>query len=159
MPNNKSDIILFNLENSEQKKIILRFVINGHGRTLKIIDSKNTEWNENIQINSNQNYLICLSQEDKLIGKTNDLFINSDQEKKGFNSYNNNSSIGYPVFDQNMTLELGKSNFEGIFGEVLFINKNIKSEYIHHLYNLKENYSDILCSLNYKIDLTSKKNI
>ena len=158
MPNNKNDIILFNLENSEQKKIILRFVINGHGKTLKIVDAKNSEWNENIQINSNQNYLICLSQEDKLIGKSIDLFINNDQEKKGFNSYNN-SSIAYPVFDQNMTFELGKSNFEGIFGEVLFINKNIKSEYIHHLYNLKENYSDILCSLNYKNDFTSKKYI
>ena len=54
MPNNKSDIILFNLENSDQKKIILRFVINRHDRTLKIIDAKNSEWNVNIQINSNQ---------------------------------------------------------------------------------------------------------
>ena len=55
-----------------------------------------------------------------------------------------------------MTLELGKNNFEGIFGEILIINKKINEEKINHLYNLKENYADFLCSFNYRHDLTLK---
>ena len=158
IPNNKDNIILFNLENVEQKKIIIRFIINKADKTLKITDTKNTEWNTNIQINLNQDYFICLSQEGKMFGKSIDLFINDDQQKNGFNYYNN-TSICYPDFEHNMILELGKSNFEGIFGELLIINKIIKNEDINHLYNLKENYGEILCSLNYKYDFTYKKNL
>ena len=55
-----------------------------------------------------------------------------------------------------MTLYLGKSNFEGIFGELIIINKILEYKDINHLYNLKENYADIICSLYNIYDFTYK---
>ena len=157
IPKNKENIILFNLENNnEKKKDILKLIINNNDRYLKIIDNQN-EWNSNIPINLNKDYLICISQEDKFFGNKLYLFINNEPEnfEKGCNNYVC-TSIGFPNFEQNMTLYLGKSNFEGIFGEVVIINKNLDYKDINHLYNLKENYADIICSLKNKFDFTYK---
>ena len=55
-----------------------------------------------------------------------------------------------------MTLELGKSNFEGIFGEVLIFNKIFDDNSIDHLSNLKHDYADIITPSNYKNDFTIK---
>ena len=153
--NDNEDIILFNLENNEQKKFILRFIINKKEHNLKIIDSKNYEWNTKVIIELNKEYLICLSQEKKVFGKKIDFFINNIKNVKENNenimyNYYSNNLFNFPDFEENMNLELGKKNFEGIIGEFIIINKKIKIEDIKHLYNLKENYSDIICSINYK---------
>ena len=160
--NDDENTILFNLENYEQKKNILKFIVDKKDHILKIIDGKNIEWNTEINIEYNKEYLICLSQEYKTFGKEINLFINNlniksiiENMEKLCNCYTNNK-IEVPDFDQNMTLELGKKNFEGIFGEVIIINKLIKKENINHLYNLKENYADIICSINNKNDFTLK---
>ena len=158
IPKNKENTILLNFENNnEKKKDILKLIINNNDRYLKIIDNKNNEWNSNIPINLNKDYLVCISQEDKFIGNKLYLFLNNEPEnnEKGCNNYLS-TSIGFPNFDQNMTLYLGKSNFEGIFGEVIIINKMLEYKDINHLYNLKENYADIICSLNNKYDFTYK---
>ena len=158
IPKNKENTILLNFENNnEKKKDILKLIINNNDRYLKIIDNKNNEWNSNIPINLNKDYLVCISQEDKFIGNKLYLFLNNEPEnnEKGCNNYLS-TSIGFPNFDQNMTLYLGKSNFEGIFGEVIIMNKMLEYKDINHLYNLKENYADIICSLNNKYDFTYK---
>ena len=46
-----------------------------------------------------------------------------------------------------MKLELGKNNFIGIMGEFLVINKNFDKKNIHHLFNLKGNYSKVLSQI------------
>ena len=151
--NNNEDIFLLNIENYELNKFILRFVIDKNERLLKIIDGKNNnEWNTNININLNKDYLICLSQESKFFDKKIDIFIN---DNNNFNYYSC-KTIGFPDFYQNLTLDLGKSNFEGIFGEFIIINKKIKSEDINYLYRLKENYADVISTINYKNDFTYK---
>ena len=149
--NNNEDSILLNLENYEQKKVVLRIIRKKKDGCLKIIDGKNSEWKTNIPINLNEDYLICVSQESKFFTKF-DLFLNDN--KMVYNNYST-KSIGFPDFDKNMTLDLGKSNFEGIFGEVLILNKNLKLEDIYHLYNLNDNYADIITTINYKSDLTN----
>ena len=98
-------------------------------------------------INLNKDYLICLSQESKILEKKLDLFINDNNNR--FNYYSS-KNIGFPSFYQNLTLDLGKSNFEGLFGEFLIINKKIKSEDINHLYKLDNNFADIISTIYYK---------
>ena len=150
--NNKENIILFNLENNDHKNI-MKIIINKNDHILKIFDGKNNEWNTGIIIESNKDYLICLSQEYKSFVKEIkeiNLFIN---DKANLFNFYTSKTIGYPDFDQNLTLDLGKSNFEGIFGELIIINKLIKKENINHLFNLKENYADIICSINYNNSL------
>ena len=163
--NNNENIILFSLvclENKEEKNI-LKFIINKDNHTLKISEGKNNEWNTGIIIESNKDYLICLSQDHKTFGKEINLFINNKnindnnlEDKENLYNCYTNKTIGYPDFDQNLTLELGKNNFEGIFGELIIINKLLKKDNIKHLYNLKENYADIICSINYNNDLIVK---
>jgi len=145
--NNNENIILFNLEN-EQQNIVLRFVINKTDRILKLLNNK-VEWNTNIVIDINKDYLVCLSQDSSFINKVTNLYI-IDQKKI------NNKSFSFPSFKHIMTLELGKSNFEGIFGEVLIFNKIFDDNCINHLFNLKDDYADIITPLNYRSDFTIK---
>ena len=152
--NDNEDIVLLNLGNYEQENNILRIIINKEKRILKIVDGKNNEWNTNISINLNKDYLICLSQESKMFEKKLDLYINDNNNR--FNYYSS-KNLGFPAFYQSLTLDLGKSNFEGLFGEFLIINKKIKSEDIYHLYKLEGNYADIISTIDYKNDFTYKK--
>ena len=159
--NNNENITLFSLENNDDKNI-MKFIINKNDHTLTILEGKNSEWNTGIIIESNKDYLICISQEHKTFGREINLFINKIfkknkvEDKDNLFNFYTNKTIGYPDFDQNLILELGKSNFEGIFGELIIINKLLKKENIKHLYNLKENYADIICSINYNNDLLFK---
>ena len=155
---NKNDnTLLFNLVNQEKDKIVLYFVINKNNHILKIIDSKYVEWNTGIVIEMNKDYLICFSQEQKTFGKAGAIFsinnINLKNKEKLCNTYTN-KTLCFPEFEHIMELELGKNNFEGIFGEVILINNIIKSENINHLYNLKGNYADVISSINFKNDLS-----
>ena len=157
--NIESDTVLLNVTNNENK-IILKFVISPGQNILKIIGAKNAEWTTNLIINKNKEYLICLTQEKKSLKKRIHLYINNKTNEKSNNTeYENMISnlIEYPEFDQPLTFELGKSNFEGVFGDFFILNKKIKEREIVHLYNLKEDYSDIIPSINYKWDYTFKK--
>ena len=77
--NNKEDVILLNLVNNNNK-IILKVIITQTDNILKIYDS-NAEWKTNIKIVLNKDYLICLGQEKKSLGK-------SQKGKKRFNHPN-----------------------------------------------------------------------
>ena len=146
--NDNEDIILFNLENYEQHKIVLRLIYNNKNHHLKVIDYKQTEFKIDSEININTDYLICFSSESKAFGKKNIIRLNEKIYE--------DKSLSLSNFDQNMTLDLGKKNFEGIFGEVIIIDKYIKKERINHLYNLGENYADIISSINFDNSFTLK---
>ena len=156
---NNEDIVILNIV-SIDNKLILKLVLVQPKNILKIIGYKNIEWNTNIKIELNKDYLVCIPQEKKSIGKKMHLYINKKKMDKispiefvHFTSTN----IEIPDFEQNLIIELGKSNFEGIIGELLLINKKIKSKEIFHLFNLKEDYYDIITTINYKNDFTFKK--
>ena len=158
--NVKEDTIILNLVNNN-KKIILKFLVSKSEKILKIFDS-NAEWKTNVGIDLNTDYLLCLTQEKKNIGKRIHLYINNNkknlitQDQVEYQHLISNL-IEMPEFYQPLTLELGKSNFEGIIGDVLIMNKKINSKNIHHLYNLKEDYSEVISSINYRYDLNYKK--
>ena len=162
--NNSEDTVIFNLINNSIKSI-LKITLEQNSKMLKVIGKKNVEWNTGVAIDLNKDYLVCITQEKKkLIEKKKlSLYINNIETKKE-NDPNKSSHIhltsnlfDFIDFEQSVTLELGKNNFEGIFGDVILINKKIKSNEIFHVYNLKENYSDVICSINNRNDFTLKK--
>ena len=156
---NNEDVEILNIV-SNDNKIILKIILAQPKNILKIIGYKNVEWNTNIKIELNKDYLICIPQEKKNIGKKMHLYINKKKTDKispiEFEHFIS-TNIEIPDFEQNLVIELGKSNFEGIFGELLLLNKKIKSKEMFHLFNLKEDYYDILTTINYKNDFTFKK--
>ena len=67
---------------------------------------------------------------------SNNIMINlkSVKNKKDFLIFE--EQIQYPNFGGEMTLELGKNNFNGIIGDFIIINKQINQKYISNLFSL-----------------------
>ena len=157
--NDKEDVILLNLVNNENMPTLI-FAISQPNNILKIIGPRNIEWNTNLIIELNKDYLISLNQEKKTLTKKINLYINKNKnDNKNSLEYDHLACnlIDFPDFSQPLLLELGKSNFEGIFGDLFILNKKISSKEIMHLYNLKEDYSDIISSINYLDHFTNEK--
>ena len=162
--NNTEDTLLLDLINNS-KKSILKISLDQSSKILKVIGKKNVEWSTNVAIDLNKDYLICITQEKKMLieKKKISLYINNIETKnekdpnKSSHEHLTSNLFDFIDFEQSVTLELGKNNFEGIFGDVILINKKIKSNEIFHVYNLKENYSEVICSINNRYDFTLKK--
>ena len=97
---------------------------------------------------------MCLSQEPNKKIFNKDLVYFYIIDKNWFQFIN--KSFYCNISKSNLTLELGKSNFEGIIGEVIMINRTIRPENIKHIFNLKNEYGDIIPSINHRYDFTSK---
>ena len=162
--NNTEDTLLLDLINNS-KKSILKISLDQSSKILKVIGKKNVEWNTNVAIDLNKDYLVCITQEKKMLieKKKLSLYINNIETKnekdpnKSSHEHLTSNLFDFIDFEQSVTLELGKNNFEGVFGDVILINKKIKSNEIFHVYNLKENYSEVICSINNRYDFTLKK--
>jgi hypothetical protein len=179
--NNEKDkeIIIFNLSNNVNGNIILKLIIN-KDNTLKIIHG-NKEWVKNdVNILNNKDYLVCISQSYSSYSSTKLLFfinnINNDKNERNslanknvivnvnniktkknalkFNSFEIKSP--YPYFSSQMILELGKSNFNGIIGDFIIINKKLNEVEVQNLFNLAGYYSIIAENLYDKYDLVNK---
>ena len=162
--NNTEDTLLLDLINNS-KKSILKISLDQSSKILKVIGKKNVEWSTNVAIDLNKDYLVCITQEKKMLieKKKLSLYINNIETKnekdpnKSSHEHLTSNLFDFIDFEQSVTLELGKNNFEGVFGDVILINKKIKSNEIFHVYNLKENYSEVICSINNRYDFTLKK--
>ena len=175
----KDEIIIFNLFNSVNKNKIFKFIVTKE-KTIKIIHG-NKEWKtDEIEILNNKDYLVCLSQSYSAYKSTKLLFfindINNDEKeisslanksvminlnniktKKNtikFNTFEIQSP--YPYFDSEMVLELGKSNFNGIIGDFIIINKKLKETDAFNLFNLNGYYSHLAENINDKYNLVNK---
>ena len=170
---NEEEIILFNLSNNVHGNVVIRFIINKN-KTVTIIYG-NTKWAlDKITIRDNKDYLVCLTQ--SYTSKKNKklfFFINNvDKDKKELNTKANNknnskinknvieydtfsSKSSYPYFESEMILELGKKNFNGIFGDFLIINKKLEENNISNLFNLN-GYYYLLGNINDQYDLINK---
>ena len=176
---NDKEIIIFNLSNKVNGNIILRFIINKE-KTIKIMHG-NKEWKiDKMKIENNKDYLVCLTQsysayrstkllffinninadkkeKNKLANKNVIINLNSIKTKKNATKYNTfDFQSPYPYFDSELVLELGKSNFNGIFGDFIMINKKLNEPDIVNLFNLNGYYSIIAENINDKYDLISK---
>ena len=179
--NNEKDkeIIIFNLSNNVNGNVILKLIIN-KDNTLKLIHG-NKGWVKNdINILNNKDYLVCISQSYSSYSSTKLLFfinnINNDKNERNslanknvivnanniktkknalkFNSFEIQSP--YPYFSSQMILELGKSNFNGIIGDFIIINKKLNEVEVQNLFNLAGYYSIIAENLYDKYDLVNK---
>ena len=177
--NKEEEIIIFNLSNNINGNVILRFVIN-KDKSIKIIHGNKT-WNLNeIKINENKDYLVCLTQSYSSYKSTKLFFFinklnNDNKDIKNLSNKNviiNKKSIKtkqdfiqyetfdiqspYPYFDSEMILELGKTNFNGIIGDFFIINKKLNATDIFNLFNLNGYYSCLVENINDKYDLINK---
>ena len=179
--NNEKDkeIIIFNLSNNVNGNVILKLIIN-KDNTLKLIHG-NKGWVKNdVNILNNKDYLVCISQSYSSYSSTKLLFfinnINNDKNERNslanknvivnanniktkknalkFNSFEIQSP--YPYFSSQMILELGKSNFNGIIGDFIIINKKLNEVEVQNLFNLAGYYSIIAENLYDKYDLVNK---
>ena len=170
---NNDELIIFNLSNNLNGNIILRFIVN-KDKSVTIIHG-NKKWNiEKIKIKENKDYLICLTQSYSSFQSTKLFFFinNRDNDNKDMNSIINNrsdsktkenvikydtfsSKSSYPYFDSEMILELGKKNFNGIFGDFIIINKKLNENNISNLFNLN-GYYFLLDNVNDQYDLINK---
>ena len=176
------DIIIFNLSNNINNNVILKFIVNKDS-SIKIIHG-NKEWKiDKINIMKNKDYLVCLTQSYSSYKSTKLFFfineINNDNKennksvkknviinpknikniktKKDTIKYNTfDIQSPYPYFDSEMVLELGKSNFNGIIGDFIIINKKLNENDIFNLFNLNGYYSYYIESINDKYDLINK---
>ena len=173
------EMIIFNLSSIFNNNIIFKFIITEE-RKIKIIHG-NKEWKINeIKIMNNKDYLVCLSQSYSKLKSTELLFsinnINDNKKKISklanknviinanniktkkhtikFNTFEIKSS--YPYFDSEMILELGKSNFNGIIGDFIIINKKLKEADLFNLFNLNGYYFLLAENINNKYNLINK---
>ena len=154
------NISILNIYTKPKKPILHLFL--DKNNYLTILYNGDKKWNTYIKIQENKYYLICLSESKLFIGNKLSLFINEsitdenilkDEKLKGFEIQDSDSCYYYKNKKVNLELskefflELGKNNFIGIIGEFLIINKNFDKNNIHHLFNLKENYSSVLSKM------------
>ena len=175
IPKDSEEVNILNLYYKSTKSTL--YIYLDKNNYLNILINGDKRWNTFIKIKEDKFYLICLCQSKKIIGNSKfRLFINekiNENEIKELKEYNElidqkeikgemiineeisdedlcyyfKKKISNLELSKEMILELGKTNFIGIMGEFLIINKVFKKEFIHHLFNLKGNYSKILCQI------------
>ena len=167
------NVVIFDFLNCVNGNNIIKFIVL-KDNSIKIIYG-NKEWNINkVKISENKDYLVCLTHtyKSKLFFFINSIIDNDDKESNHLASNNimiNLKSvknkkdylifeehIQYPNFGDEMTLELGKNNFNGIIGDFIIINKQINQKDISNLFNLSGYYSYLLDNINNRYDLINK---
>ena len=162
IPKDIDNITILNLYNT---KNIINVSLDKNNKLIILYngDKRDKKWNTDIKIKVDKFYFVCISQTKKIIGNPKlSLFINEsrnedkirDEENKGVEIPDCDSCYYYKQklnnsieFSKTIFLELGKTNFIGVVGELLIINKNFTKENIGHLFNLKENYAYILTQI------------
>lgn len=145
----------------KQVKTILNVSID-ENNYLNILYNGDKKWNTYIKIKRNKFYLVCLYPVKKLMSYYKlSLYINEtinenvikDEQMKGYEIPEADSCYYYKKkkvsldMPKDLSIELGKNNFIGVIGEFFIINKIIPKENIHHLFNLKENYSKVISQI------------
>ena len=176
---NNSNIILLDLQSKGKTILIISINSNNH---LVITNSVNKQWDTGVSIKKYKPYLVCISQKaDQFkikFRKTKfSLFINEQQSPnfikenlevvdiqkitniKYCECYRYGIDWNFPEFNVNEVIcEACKENFEGIFGELFFINKKLNTKNIHHLFNLKGKYASILKNIRNSFNLVMLDN-
>ena len=160
--NNNIDIM--ELFDNNNKKIILKLFINENGY-LSLDNGNIKKLVTQIKIKENNScYLLCIS-----INKTNskiNLFVNTilelNNKNENLSSNDNNYSlkisnkINISNSSKDFSITVGKNNFVGIIGEFFFINKEIKSENIQNIFNMKGKYANIIREIYYNLKIPSQ---
>ena len=157
IPPEAENITILNIY-QKQAKSILNLSID-ENNYLYILYNGDKKWNTYIKIKRNKFYLVCFYPVKKLMSYYKfSLYINEtinenvikDDQMKGYEIPEADSCYYYKKkkisldMPKDLSIELGKNNFVGVIGEFFIINKIIPKGNIHHLFNLKENYSKII---------------
>ena len=134
---------------NNKKKSILKLYLNEKG-FLTLEQTEKVKIETSIKIKENFCYFLCISLNNYTFSSQLNLFVEGDNK---FNS----KKINNLDFSKEFSLALGKNNFFGIIGEFLIINKGLDNKKIEHLFNLKEDYANILKKINYNFKILSKR--
>ena len=160
IPKDGENISILNIYN-KPNKIILNISLD-KDNYLNILYNGDKNWNTLIKIKENKDYLVCVSLFKKLLLNSKlSLFINEsieddiiiDENNKEIKIEGCDSCYYYKKkfisieLSRDFCIELGKNNFIGYLGEFFIINKSFTKDNIHHLFNLKENYSKVLSQI------------
>ena len=132
-----------------KKKSILKLYINKKG-FLTLEQNENIKLETEEKIQENICYLSCITLNNNTFNNQINLFVNG-VEKLCYKKANNLD------FSKEFSLVLGKNNFIGVIGELLIINKTIITKKIKHLFDLKEDYANILRKINYNFKMFPKR--
>ena len=162
---NDEEINIFNLLEKDAKTNIISVLINKEKNL--VIKTIKKDWNTKIIIYKEKFYLLCVTfQKDS---KSNPIiYINkgeSSDKKTQDQKYHSSDCYykfmikknNYPKFTSNMKIQLGSSNFFGVLGETLLINKEINEKSIEHLYKSSEYYGDLIFGNKVNFDLIERK--
>jgi len=132
-----------------KKKSILKLYINKKG-FLTLEQNENIKLETEEKIQENIYYFFCITFNNNTFNNQINLFVNG-VEKLCYKKANNLD------FSKEFSLVLGKNNFIGVIGELLMINKAIITKKIKHLFDLKEDYANILRKINYNFKMFPKR--
>ena len=148
---NNEDIIILNLTQIGKTSIIRISIDNK--KNLIIAFNKEYKWNSGIIINEGKFYLICLicnnkKQEAIIYANTEKCSKEVKFNQKVFDNeccYKfNTKKYKYPVFINDMNIQLGKKNFYGILGEIILINKELEEKSVGNLFNSNDYYGELI---------------
>ena len=176
LSNNDSDIIIFSIKEHSKNNINLLSLLlckNKNGNYFMKITSDKSEWEINdLYIYKGCDYIICITKEN--ISSKNmelTLYINDPYDKahdvnKDTKNDEKNCMMPYQKFMTQLSnknfdevkIELGENNFEGIIGDFFIINKKLNDEDISYLFDLNSYYSIITENIDFITDLIDHLN-
>jgi hypothetical protein len=176
LSNNDSDIIIFSIKEHSKNNINLLSLLlckNKNGNYFMKITSDKSEWEINdLYIYKGCDYIICITKEN--ISSKNmelTLYINDPYDKahdvnKDTKNDEKNCMMSYQKFLTQLSnknfdevkIELGENNFEGIIGDFFIINKKLNDEDISYLFDLNSYYSIITENIDFITDLIDHLN-
>ena len=171
LSNKDSDIIIFNIKECSKNNISLlslKLCKTKNENYLMKITSDKTEWKINdLYIYKGCDYIICITKDN--ISKKNmelTLYINDPFDNEHKKNDEKNCMMSYRKFVKQLSnknfdevkIELGEHNFEGIIGDFFIINKKLIDEDISNLFNLNSYYSIITENIDFITDLINHLN-
>ena len=144
-----NDAPIFNL-NQKGQGIFSISIKNGF---LNVEINNDFKWNTNIKINKKIFYFIIITHNKK--NKRLKLFTNYDEilDKKIEEKIIEKENVNIPKFKKDMDVIIGDTNLYAIFGDILFINKEIDTNFIKLIFKLNGYYSNLIIRNNANCDL------
>ena len=128
-----------------KKRSILKLYFNKKG-FLSLEQTENNKVETSISIQEDYCYFLCLSYNNYTFNSK--IYLNLNGDEKSYEK-----KINTLDFSKEFSLVLGKNNFFGVIGELLIINKSINTKKVNHLFELNEDYANILKKISYNFKM------
>ena len=137
--------------NQKGKDNIIHILIKNDCLNIEI--NNDFKWNIEKKINKYIIYILCITYNKN--SKKIKIYINNDEvfEKRTGEKKTEKENVSLPKFSKNMELIIGDKNLFAIFGDILFINKDLEKPYVKILFKSKGYYKNLIIRNNVNCDL------